>query len=161
MKRKTRIATAIVVCLIVAAAICFAGCSDGASDSAEPAGSADSGSAFTGDKYVSEADGLLETSQMPDGYEFVPADKFREAFKALVDSEVSSYAEVAEAFGDDGIRMDGNTYGDGDYVYYCWYSDEDYVGDMKVSVYVTFKNNDNGLKYFAYSSNGILPEDVR
>ena len=103
MTKKTRIATAIIICLIVAAAICFAGCSDGASDSAAPASS---GSAFTGDKYVSEEGGLLETSQMPDGYEFVPNDKFEAAFKALVDGTVSSYAEVAEAFGDDGIRRE-------------------------------------------------------
>ena len=101
MTKKTRIATAIIICLIVAAAICFAGCSDGASDSAAPASS---GSAFTGDKYVSEEGGLLETSQMPDGYEFVPNDKFEAAFKALVDGTVSSYAEVAEAFGAKGFR---------------------------------------------------------
>ena len=156
MTKKTRIATAIIICLIVAAAICFAGCSDGASDSAAPASS---GSAFTGDKYVSEEGGLLETSQMPDGYEFVPNDKFEAAFKALVDGTVSSYAEVAEAFGDDGIRMDGNDYPG--YTYYCWYSDKDYVGDMKISVYVTFKGEGNNLKYYAYSSNGILPEDVK
>ncbi len=158
MTKKTRIATAIIVCLIVAAAICFAGCSDGGSDSTEPASS---GSAFTGDKYVSEESGLLETDAMPDGYEFVPNDRFEKAYKALVDGTVSSYAEVAEAFGDDGIRMDGNDYGDGEYTFYCWYSDKDYVGNMKVNVYVTFKGSGNDLKYYAYSSNGIMFDDVK
>ena len=158
MSKKLRFTTAIIICLIIVAAVCLAGCSDGGSDSAEPASS---GSAFTGDKYVSDADGLLTVDEMPDGYEFVPNDKFEKAYLALVDGEVSSYAEVAEAFGDDGIRMDGNTYGDGAYTFYSWYSDKDYVGDSKVSVFVTFKNDGDNLKFYAWSSNGILPEDVR
>ncbi|MBQ9511607.1 MAG: hypothetical protein IJR58_00270, partial [Lachnospiraceae bacterium] len=60
---------------------------------------------------------------------------------------------------DDGIRMNGIVYAG--YAYYGWYADKDYLSDTKVHVLVTFKEVNGKLSYYANSSVGITPQDVR
>lgn len=114
---------------------------------------------YTGDKYVYEGeDSPIKTEDIPEGYELIPMDKFEEVFNSNFGvgdgyfSTSTTYAEVAEAFGTDGIRMDGMVY-EG-YAYYTWLADEDYAGG-KVGILVTFKNNNGNLTYYAYTGNGI------
>ena len=114
---------------------------------------------YTGDKYVYDGDNSsIKTEDIPEGYELIPYDKFEEVFNnnfGVGDgyfSTSTTYAEIAEAFGGEGIRMDGMVY-EG-YAYYVWLSDKDYAGG-KVSLLVTFKNNNGNLTYYAYTGNGI------
>lgn len=171
MMKKLSAKLAVILSFIMVLALCMTACSgsdnkesgsgssataaSGSSAEAEPAPAA-----FTGDKYVSD-DSELSASNLPENYVPVPYDTFVVGYKFLVDEATTSstYDEIAALFGDDGIRMDGIEYGD--YSYYIWYSDKQYAGDTNIYVLVTFKAKDNTLTYFAYSSIGILPEDVR
>ena len=115
---------------------------------------------FTGDKYVnSGTDFTIKTADLPADYKQIPYDKFKEGFKALVDNKVTTYNDIASAFGDDGIHMDGIVY-EG-YAYYAWYADKDYGTDAKVHVLVTLKKDGDNLTYYAYSSEGIDATDVQ
>ena len=174
--RKINTKLSLAICVILVLALCLQACGGSGSSNS---GSASTGTAsasaaasaeteqtsaapagFTGDKYVFDGS-QIATADLPDGYTPVPFDKFKEGFKFLADdaSTSSTYNDVAEAFGDDGIRMDGMEY-EG-YGYYVWYSDEEYTGDTNVNVLVTFKNTGGNLTYYTYTSYGILPEDVR
>ena len=42
-----------------------------------------------------------------------------------------------------------------------WYSEKDYTGGTKVHVLVTFKVKDGVPSYYAYSAEGITPQDVK
>ena len=123
-------------------------------ETAAPAG------AFTGDQFVNNGgDFAIKTPDLPADYPLVPIDTFTEVFNtkfgtgAGVFDTKTTYAEVAEAFGVEGIRMDGIEY-EG-CTYYSWVSDKDINDDLKVSILVTFKNNGGELTYFAYTANGI------
>ena len=117
------------------------------------------GSAFTGEKYVNSGkDFGIKTADLPSDYVQIPFESFKTAFKAICDGSLTTYEDVAKAFGDDGIRMDGIVY-EG-YAYYGWYSDKDYTSDKKVYILVTFKVDGDKLTYYAYSSEGINSKDV-
>ena len=152
MKKKTIV---LIMCVAMLA-LCLAAC--GGSN-----GSSGGSASFTGDKYVNDgSDFSIDTADLPENYTCVPDEQFTAGFTSLVDGTIttsSTYADVAAAFGDDGIRMDGIQY-EG-YGYYSWYSDKDYLSDTKVNVLVTFKDDNGKLTYFAYSSNGITPQDVK
>ena len=158
MNKQTVIKLGFILCLAVAFALCLTACGGGGGDE----GSGDDGGAvsFNGDKYVDEgSDFVLTTDKLPEGYACIPADQFKEGFKNLVNADTSAtYADIAQAFGDDGIKMNGIVY-DG-YAYYAWYSDDDYLSDTKTNVLVTFKDDGGDLTYYAYSANGITPQDV-
>ena len=156
MNKKTVFKFALILCLAVAFTLSLAACGGGSDDGGDD-GSAVS---FNGDKYVDEgSDFVITTDNLPEGYACIPADQFKEGFKYLVNADTSAtYADVAAAFGDDGIKMNGIVY-DG-YAYYAWYSDEDYLSDTKTNVLVTFKDDGGDLTYYAYSANGITPQDV-
>ena len=74
-------------------------------------------------------------------------------------TQTSTYEDVANAFGAEGIQMVGIQY-EG-YAYYSWYSDKDYTPSTKIHVLVTFKAKDGDLTYYAYSSEGITFMDVK
>ncbi len=74
-------------------------------------------------------------------------------------TQASTYEDVANAFGAEGIQMVGIQY-EG-YAYYSWYSDKDYTPSTKIHVLVTFKVKDGDLTYYAYSSEGITFMDVK
>ena len=57
----------------------------------------------------------------------------------------STYEDVANAFGAEGIQM----------------VDKDYTPSTKIHVLVTFKVKDGNLTYYAYSSEGITFMDVK
>ena len=125
-----------------------------------PATEATAPASGTGDKYVNTGkDFTIKTSDLPADYKLIAHDKFTEGFKAIVDGTATSYADIAAAFGDDGIRMDGIVY-EG-YSYYAWYSDKDATPDCKTNVLVTFKIEGDNLVYYAYSSVGIDAQDVK
>ena len=103
----------------------------------------------------------ISNDDIPDGYVLVPYAQFEEGFKKICNlkaGDTLTYADVANLFGGDGIQMTGIVY-DG-YAYYSWYSDQDYTGDTKTHVLVTFKDDNGNLTYYAYSSEGITPQDV-
>lgn len=153
MNKKTASKLALILGLAVALVLCLAACGgDGGS------GGGDAG--FSGEKYVDEgSDFVISTENLPEGYACIPADQFKEGFKNLVNADTNTtYADVAAGFGDDGIKMAGIVY-EG-YAYYAWYSEEDYLSDSKTNVLVTFKDDNGKLTYYAYSSNGITPQDV-
>ena len=118
--------------------------------------------AAAGEKYTDEGTNFaIHTPDLPENYPLIPHEQFVAGFKALTDGTIttsSSYSDVASAFGDDGIRMDGIK-NDG-YAYYSWYSDQDYTGETKVHVLVTFKVDGDQMTYYAYSSEGIAPQDA-
>ncbi|MBR0173433.1 MAG: hypothetical protein IJQ21_11670 [Lachnospiraceae bacterium] len=123
-------------------------------------GGAGSASGAGDDKYVNDGkDYAIKTQDLPSGYTPLPYDRFVEGYRAVLDGEVSSYEEVANAFGDDGIHMRGIVYAG--YAYYGWYADKDYLSDTKVHVLVTFKEVNGQLTYYANSTVGITPQDVR
>ena len=152
------------IALILCAMMLFAACgggkgSDGGQKETEEQTEA---AEFTGDKYVNDgSEYAIKTADLPDGYPLIPIDRFKEGFKALNDDDADdmTYADVAKAFGDDGIRMDGIKY-DG-YAYYGWYSDLDYSDGVNIHVLVTFKADSDDLTYYAYTSEGITGEDVQ
>ena len=112
------------------------------------------------DKYVNDGkDYAIKTHDLPSGYTPVPYDRFVEGYRAILDGGVSSYEDAVNVFGDDGIRMNGIVYAG--YAYYGWYADKDYLSDTKVHVLVTFKEVNGKLSYYANSSVGITPQDVR
>lgn len=159
------------LCIVTALAVSMTACG-GSSDSTTAASGADpaateapateaapSGS-YSGDKYVNTGkDFTIKTADLPADYKTVPHDKFVQGFKAIVDGSATNYNDIAAAFGDDGIRMDGIVY-EG-YSYYAWYSDKDAGADNKINVLVTFKNDGNNKVYYAYSSVGIDAKDVK
>lgn len=154
MNKKALKQIVLILCVAMLA-LCLAACGGGG-DGGSSGGSA----GFTGDKYVNDgSDFSIKTSDLPENYTLVPDDQFTAGFKSLVDGSASTYEDVAAAFGDDGIRMDGIVY-EG-YAYYGWYSDKDYLSDTKVNVLVTFKDDNGKLSYYAYSANGIAPQDVQ
>ena len=118
--------------------------------------------AAPGEKYTDEGTSFaIHTPDLPESYPLIPHEQFVAGFTALTDGTIttsSTYHDVASAFGDDGIRMDGIK-NDG-YAYYSWYSDQDYTGDTKVHVLVTFKADGDQMTYYAYSSEGIAPQDA-
>ena len=115
---------------------------------------------FTGDKYVDNGTEFsIKASDLPANYKLVPYEKIKEGFKAILDNKAVTYDEIAAAFGDDGIRMDGIVY-EG-YAYYAWYADKDYGSDGKVQVLLTLKKDGDKLTYYAYSSVGIDSTDVQ
>ena len=154
------------IALILCAMMLFAACgggkgSDGGQEDTEK--STEAAAEFTGDKYVNDgSEYAIKTADLPDGYPLIPIDRFKEGFKALsvgTLEEDATYADVAKAFGDDGIRMDGIKY-EG-YAYYGWYSDMDYSDGVNIHVLVTFKADGDKLTYYAYTSEGITGEDVQ
>ena len=74
-------------------------------------------------------------------------------------TQPSTYEDVVQAFGAEGIQMAGIQV-DG-YTYYSWYSEKDYTSSTKVHVLVTFKIKDGVPTYYAYSAEGITPQDVK
>ncbi|MBR0164838.1 MAG: hypothetical protein IJQ12_09215 [Lachnospiraceae bacterium] len=115
------------------------------------------------DPYVNTGkDFSIDTADLPAGYPLVAYSRFEEAFRAIVNGQIttaSSYEDVAALFGDDGIRMEGIVYAG--YAYYGWYSDKDYTNEHKVHILVTFRESGGKLTYYAYSSTGITPQDVK
>ena len=124
---------------------------------------AQAAAAGAGEGYVYEGTSFsIKTEELPTNYPCLPEDKFVAGFKSLVDGTIttaSTYEDVAKAFGDEGIRMAGIQY-EG-YAYYSWYSEKDYTGGTKVHVLVTFKVKDGVPTYYAYSAEGITPQDVK
>lgn len=164
MKKKRRIA--LLLCGAMAFSTCLAACGNGeagVTDGTKESTGVATG--FTGEKYVyNGSNGIIKTEEIPENYVCVPYDQFASGFKRIITGgdvpAGSTYAEVAEAFGDDGIKMNvpGISY-DG-YVVYKWLSDKDWVSS-KVDVMVTFEVKGDDLIYYAYSSNGITPDDVK
>lgn len=115
------------------------------------------------DPYVNTGkDFSINTADLPAGYPLIAYDRFEEAFRGIVNGQIttsSSYEDVAALFGDDGIRMEGIVYSG--YAYYGWYSDKDYTNEHKVHILVTFRESGGRLTYYAYSSTGITPQDVK
>lgn len=165
--KKRIMATILAMTMVLSLAACGGGNSGGSTPQAGTTSTAqteeqDNGGSFTGEKYVSDKDGTIKTAEFPSNYTPLPYDQFKEGFKAIVNGEIttsSSYEDVAKAFGDDGIKLEGQVYSG--YAYYGWYSDKDLLSDNKVGVLITFKSSGGNLTYYAYSSNGILPEDVK
>lgn len=166
MKMKTKRRIALNLCGALAVSFCLAACGNGERGVIDETKESTSAAAsFTGEKYVyNGSNGIIKTEEIPENYVCVPYDQFVSGFKSIImGGDVpagSTYAEVAEAFGDDGIKMNvpGINY-DG-YVVYKWLSDKDWVSS-KVDVMVTFEVKGDDLIYYAYSSNGITPEDVK
>lgn len=164
MKKKRRIA--LMLSGAMAFSLCLVACGNGeAGVTYETKESTGAVAEFTGEKYVyNGSDAIIKTEDIPENYVCVPYDQFESGFKSIImGGDVpagSTYAEVAKAFGDDGIKMnvDGISY-DG-YVVYKWLSDKDWVSS-KVDVMVTFEVKDGDLIYYAYASNGITPDDVK
>ncbi len=170
---KTRAKLPLILAVILAAALFLPACGGGSSDSSNSgsAGTAAASSvsgtskeaepasaAYTGDKYVFDGE-TLTNSDLPENYTPIPYDTFVEGFRFVVkDGASATYEDIAEAFGDDGIRMDGMTY-EG-YAYYSWVSDKDYTDSSNVNVLITFKANGDALTYYSYTSYGIFSEDV-
>ena len=126
----------------------------------EAATQAAASGSYTGDKYVNTgADYTIKTVDLPADYKQIPFEKFKEGFTAIVKNTATTYEEIAAAFGDDGIRMDGIVYAG--YKYYSWYSDKDSGSDSKVYVLVTFKDEGGKLTYYGYSAIGIDGTDVQ
>ena len=154
-----------VLLLMAAMILTFAACGGSDSketkkDSASEGTTAAPAGAFTGDTYVySGGDFAIKTPDLPADYPLIPIDTFTEVFNTKFGTGAgyfdtkTTYAEVAAAFGDEGILMDGIEY-EG-YTYYSWVSDEDINDELKVSILVTFKNNGGELTYYAYTANGI------
>ena len=122
----------------------------------------DTAGVTTDDKYVyAGSDSPKYPDDIPADYPLVPHDRFVETFKAISDGKIgrsSTYEDVAAAFGNEGIRWTGYAYEGA--AYYYWYSDEDY-GNDKVHLLVTFLEDGDTLKYYAYTSVGITAQDVQ
>ena len=135
----------------------FATC--GGKENASGSGS----SGFTGKKYVYDGQWYdIKTSDLPKNYTCVPHEKCVAGFKSLCDGTItwsSTYADVAKAFGDDGIHL--TEINEPGYAYYDWFSDEDFADENKVHVLITFKADGDKLTYYSYSSVGINSEDVQ
>ena len=168
MKKSTTIVLSI--CLMMLLMLCLAACSGGetpqttaAASEASEAATTKAAADFSGDKYVNEGtDYAIKNADLPADYALIPHEQFAAGFKCLVDGTITSdskYADVAKAFGAEGIKMAGIKY-EG-YAYYSWYSDKDYQSDVKTHVLVTFKDNGKAVTYYAYSSEGIAAEDVK
>ena len=157
MTQKTTKRMALILCLVAALTICLTACGS------NPPTPASNNTSFTGEKYVNDgSDFAIKTADLPENYTCVPDEQFVAGFKSIVDGTIttsSSYEDVAAAFGDDGIKMQGIAY-EG-YAYYTWYSDKDYTSDTKVNVLITFKVSGDKTTYYAYSSSGIAPQDVK
>ena len=165
MKKKLT-TTAMALTMALSLAACGGGGSNTATSGTSAGGQAATqtqtqAAGFTGDKYVSDKDGNIKTAEFPSGYTPLAYDKFVEGFKAVVDGKIttsSTYADVANAFGDDGIKLEGQKY-EG-YAYYAWFSDEDFA-ESKKGVLITFKDAGGNLTYYAYTGMGITADDVR
>ncbi|MBQ9828345.1 MAG: hypothetical protein IJM62_06660 [Lachnospiraceae bacterium] len=160
---KKRFSTiALVLCVSMLLAACGGGSSDDGGGQSDTSKQTEAAAEYTGDKYTDNgSEFAIKTADLPEGYTPIPFDQFKEGFKALRDDDDAemTYADVAKAFGDDGIRMDGIKY-EG-YAYYGWYSDQEYVDGVNTHILVTFKDNGGELTYYAYSAEGITGEDVQ
>ena len=155
--KKTTGKIALIVALLMLVTVCLTACGGEKKEEAAPAAEA-----YTGDKFVYEgSEMVIKAADLPEG-SAIAYDTFVEGFKALaVDKTIttsSTYADVAKAFGGEGIKMAGMAY-EG-YAYYSWYSDKDAGSDGKVGVLITFKDDGKALTYYAWTSSTITPDDV-
>ena len=158
--KKTTGKIALIAALLMLATVCLTACGGNNNDTKDtPAANS-----FAGTKYVYEGtETSLSKEQLPEGYPSVAYDKFEAAYKAIaVDKTIttaSTYEDVAKLFGDDGIKLAGTVY-EG-YAYYAWYSDKEFNANRNVGVLITFKDDGKKLTYYAYSSDTIVPDDVK
>lgn len=112
-------------------------------------------------------EGTLDLAVVPDGYELIPYEEFKVAFKDFTDrasaGETLSMADVEDIFGQSGQYypdLDSEEYGIKQQTY-AWFSDGDY-GTGKVSIGIIFNYDESisAWKYYSYVSNGITIWDV-
>lgn len=110
--------------------------------------------ASTGQVYTVDA-AELDPNIHPEDYPLINISEFESAFEKLKEAnmsgELDTYEDVSNIFTIDGAYYENcdNDYEGTMYKYYGWYADN---GN---SILVTFKEEDNKLKYHAYTSNGI------